>query len=116
MSDRPVFVISPKANAALDEFGSYLKSNLGKLVRSPAGFLYMMDASTAQRLYFDFVRRVLADGAFHESHDGRTVRVKCQGCSRVETIAAKITRYRCRCDPHVDRFTFKDVLTGDEVE
>ena len=98
---------------ALDALASDLKSKVGKLVRSPSGFLHIMDAREAQRVYFDAVRKVMSDGAFQESHDGRTVRVKCQGCGKIEMLAAKITRYRCRCDPHVERFTFKDILGVD---
>jgi hypothetical protein len=109
------FVVSEKANRALEALAAELKSKVGKLVRH-GGFLHPLSAAAAQSIYFDAVRRVMSEGAFQESHDGRTVRVKCQSCSRVETIAAKITRYRCKCDPHVDRFTFKDAMTIDEVE
>jgi hypothetical protein len=114
LSDRK-FVVSEKANRALDQLATDLKSKVGKLVRN-GGFLHPLSSSEAQRIYFDAVRLVMSDGAFQESHDGRTVRVKCQSCSRIETIAAKITRYRCRCDQHVDRFVFKDTLTDQEEE
>jgi hypothetical protein len=113
LSDRK-FVVSEKANLALDKLATDLKSKLGKLVRN-GGFLHPLSASEAQSIYFEAVRRVMSDGAFQESHDGRTIRVKCSKCGRVDTLAAKITRYRCKCDPHSDRFVFKDTLTESQA-
>ena len=109
-------IVSEKANKALDELADYLKGHLGKIVRSPAGVQHILTAKAAQAIYFDAVRRVMSDGAFQESHDGRMVLVKCSKCGRTDTLAAKITRYRCRCDPHLDRFVFQDTLTGDATE
>jgi hypothetical protein len=113
---KPVYVITEKANKELDALADYLKTNLGKLVRSPAGVMCILTVTEAQRIYFAGVRRVASDGAFQESHDGRMVLVKCSKCGRTDTLAAKITRYRCRCDPHVDRFVCQDTLTSPDDE
>jgi hypothetical protein len=113
---QPVFVVSEKANRALDLLADHLKENLGKIVRTPAGALCPLSAREAQRIYFEAVRRVMSEGAFQESHDGRMVLVKCSKCGRTDTLAAKITRYRCKCDPHVDRFVFQDTLTSTDEE
>jgi hypothetical protein len=109
-------IVSEKANLALDQLADHLKANLGKLVRTQAGALCPLSAKEAQRIYFAAVRKVMSDGAFQESHDGRMVLVKCSKCGRTDTLAAKITRYRCRCDPHLDRFVFQDTLTSPDDE
>jgi len=109
---QPVYVISPKGNAAIDALAADLKSKVGKIVVGRGGLRYILDSSTALRLYKEGVRSIVNDGGYVESHNGRSISVKCSDCGSYQTVYAKVTRYRCRCNPHRDRATFQDIQTS----
>lgn len=102
MSDEPVYVVTEKANRALDA----LRDDLIRRIK-----FHVLTADEARSLYWAATRSVLADGAYHETHDGRMIEVKCGKCGKVERIPGNVLRWRCRCNPHIDRFSFQDRLT-----
>jgi hypothetical protein len=107
-----VFVVSEQANRELEAMAAHLKADLGKAIYRN-GVWTMLTAAEAQRVYIERMRAILGHGGYREVPDNRTVRVKCDGCGRVEQIIADVTRYRCRCNPHVERFTCKTTVVGE---
>ena len=105
--------MTERANLAIEGIVAELKSKVGKIVTGKGGIRYIMTAELAMKEYRDCVRRIVNDGGFVEAHDGREIVVKCAECGARQTVYAKVTRYRCRCNPHRDRATFQDIQIGD---
>ena len=108
----PVHVLTEAANKAIDAYDAYLKAHIGKVVIGKGGLSYILTPATAMRLRSDNLRRIVNDGGYVEAHDGREISVKCSECGARQTVYAKVTRYRCRCNPHRERATFQDIQTG----
>jgi hypothetical protein len=107
------YILTARANEAIDALVANLKSKVGKVVVGRGGLRYILSSAEAMRQYSEGVRRIVNDGGYIESHDGRTISVKCSDCGLSQVLYAKVTRYRCRCNPHRDRATFQDIQIGD---